>query len=233
MLHLRDVVLLGTPGSSHISPWTAPCCTQSRFSRLQAEHFGRVLSHLTLRERQVEHAFDRGLIAFLLICCKSHRKKKARPSHQIGKYARPRRPKTCRFAHTGELLLGVKVWCFGGKHTQRQIGSRKPTARDVVGEHSKLVTEQTKADFGCSTFYSASTAFSVEFAQEVKAEVGFSPCHIGVFGQIGVLEISLSSLSAKGFSQMAGQWSPLSSANTCSFWKIMLAVIGISNTTSS
>jgi hypothetical protein len=174
VLHFRDVVLLGTPGSSHISPWTAPCCTQSRFSRLQAEHFGRVLSHLTLRERQVEHAFDRGLIAFLLICCKSHRKKKARPSHQIGKYARPRRPKACRFAHTGELLLGVKVWCFGGKHTQRQIGSRKPTVRVMIGEHRKLVTEQTWAELGCATFYSVSTAFSVEFAQEVKAGVGFS-----------------------------------------------------------
>ncbi|KAH0294678.1 hypothetical protein KCU62_g172, partial [Aureobasidium sp. EXF-3399] len=168
VLHFREVVLLGTPG----------------FSRLQAEHFGRVLSHLTLRERQVEHAFDRGLIVFLLICCKNHRKKKARPSHQIGKYARPRRPKASRFAHTGELLLGSKP--DGNAYDRR-------------------------------THIEA--AFSAEFAQEVKAEVGFSPCDIGVFGQTGVFKFSLSFLSAKGFSQMAEQRSPLSSANTCSFWE--------------
>ena len=78
------------------------------------------------------------------------------------------------------------------------------------------------------TFFSFNAAFSAEFAQEVKAEVGFSPCDIGVFGQTGVFKFSLSFLSAKGFSQMAEQLSPLSSANTCSFWEIMLAAIGIS-----
>ena len=125
------------------------------------------------------------------------------------------------------------MWCFGGKHSQRQIGSRKPTARHMIGEHSELVTEQTCEEFECVTFSSFGAVFSVEFAQEVKAEVGFSPCNIGAFGQTGVFEFSLSFLSAKSFSHMAEQRSPLSSANTCSFWEIMLAAIGISNTTSS
>jgi hypothetical protein len=47
------------------------------------------------------------------------------------------------------------------------------------------------------------SAFCVNFAQEVKAEVGFSPGEIGDFGQTGVFKFSLSFLSAKGFSRLA------------------------------
>jgi hypothetical protein len=55
------------------------------------------------------------------------------------------------------------------------------------------------------TFSIICTAFCARFAQEVKAEVGFSPRKIGVFGQTGVFKFSLSSSSAKGFSQLAEQ----------------------------
>jgi hypothetical protein len=58
---------------------------------------------------------------------------------------------------------------------------------------------------GVQTFSIISIAFCARFAQEVKAEVGFSPRKIGVFGQTGVFKFSLSSSSAKGFSQLAEQ----------------------------
>lgn len=53
------------------------------------------------------------------------------------------------------------------------------------------------------TFYNIDHAFCDNFAQEVKAEVGFSPGEIGVFGQTGVFKFSLSFMSAKGFSKLA------------------------------
>jgi hypothetical protein len=73
----------------------------------------------------------------------------------------------------------------------------------VVGEHSELVVEQTMRKCESVTFCIIGNAFCDNFAQEVKAEVGFSPGEIGVFGQTGVFKLSLSFLSAKGFSQLA------------------------------
>jgi len=73
----------------------------------------------------------------------------------------------------------------------------------MIGEHMELAIKQMSADFVRRTFYKSSFAFSVCFAQEAKAGVCFSPRKIGVFGQTGVFEFSLSPLSAKGLSQMA------------------------------
>jgi hypothetical protein len=73
----------------------------------------------------------------------------------------------------------------------------------MVGEHSELVAEQSTRDCESATFCMIDSAFCVNFAQEVKAEVGFSPGEIGDFGQTGVFKFSLSFLSAKGFSRLA------------------------------
>ena len=86
--------------------------------------------------------------------------------------------------------------CFGGASTQRQIGSSKPTVRDIVREHRTLDIEQKQDDFAAVTFFRARLAFFANFAQEVKAQKGFSPSEIGVFGQDGVLKFSLSWSSA-------------------------------------
>jgi hypothetical protein len=75
----------------------------------------------------------------------------------------------------------------------------------MVGEHHRLPAEQTWADPSEETFSIISIAFCGRFAQEVKAEVGFSTRKIGDFGQTGVFKFSLSSSSAKGFSQLAEQ----------------------------
>jgi hypothetical protein len=73
----------------------------------------------------------------------------------------------------------------------------------VVGEHSEFVAEHTTRNCESATFCIIDNAFCVNFAQEVKAEVGFSPGEIGVFGQTGVFKFSLSFLSAKGNPQLA------------------------------
>lgn len=86
--------------------------------------------------------------------------------------------------------------CFGGASTQRQIGSSKPTVRDIVREHGILDIEQKQHDFAVLPFFRARLAFFADFAQEVKAQKGFSPSEIGVFGQDGVLKFSLSWSSA-------------------------------------
>lgn len=86
--------------------------------------------------------------------------------------------------------------CFGGASTQRQIGSSKPTVRDIVREHGILDIEQKRRDFAALTFFKARLAFFSNFAQKVNAQKGFSSSEIGVFGQDGVLKFSLSWPSA-------------------------------------
>lgn len=119
--------------------------------------------------------------------------------------------------------------CFGGASTQRQIGSSKPTVRDIVRERGIFDIEQKRHDFAALTFFRSSLAFFASFAQEVNAQKGFSPSEIGVFGQDGVLKFSPSWSSAKSLFTLAESCTVSSSllGHHLLFLGIDLAAIGI------